>query len=119
MTIPTITVVNHHHLVFEDNEYIGRGSPLGNPYSHMDNTKAEHKVGTREEAIAAYRQWLMDQIASGNAVVIQELDRLATIAMNQGKLILRCYCAPKACHGDVIREVLLEAIKLNEDNPQL
>lgn len=111
MSLPEIKIVNHHHLCFEENEYIGRGSPLGNPFSHMENTKAEHKVETREQAIETYARWLLEQIKAGNQEVIDELDRLAVIAMEKGKLILRCYCAPKPCHGDVIRKVLLEAIQ--------
>ena len=35
----------------ERNVYIGRGSPWGNPYSHLENSAAEWKVGSREEAI--------------------------------------------------------------------
>lgn len=111
MSLPEIKIINHHHLCFEENEYIGRGSPLGNPFSHMENTKAEHKVETREQAIEAYARWLLEQIQAGNQSVIDEMDRLAHIAMTKGKLILRCYCAPKPCHGDVIRKVLLEAIQ--------
>lgn len=110
MALPEIKIINHYHLCLEDNEYIGRGSPLGNPFTHMDGTTAKHKVESREAAIKAYAVWLMEQLQEGNQEVITELDRLATIAMSTGKLILRCYCAPKACHGDVIRKVLLEAI---------
>lgn len=108
--LPEITIVNHYQLCYEDNEYIGRGSPLGNPYSHLDSSKAVIKVDTREDAIEAYRGWLTTQIQEGNPEVITELDRLAGIALDKGKLVLRCYCAPKPCHGDVIKQVLLEAI---------
>ena len=111
--LPEIKIVNHHHLSKEDyegTEYIGRGSPLGNPFSHMENTKAKTKVETREQAIEAYARWMLEQIQAGNQIVIDEMDRLAHIAMSTGKLTLRCYCAPKSCHGDVIKQVLLEAI---------
>ena len=101
--LPEIKIINHYHLCLEDNEYIGRGSPLGNPFLISDELP-------RDDAIKAYAVWLMDQLQEGNQEVITELDRLATIAMSTGKLILRCYCAPKSCHGDVIRKVLLEAI---------
>lgn len=111
MKLPDIKIVNNHHLCLEENEYIGRGSPLGNPFSHMEDTKAQHKVGTREEAIEKYAQWLLEQLQAGNQEIINEMDRLANIAMSTGKLVLRCYCSPKPCHGDVIRKVLLEAIQ--------
>lgn len=104
MSLPEIKIVNHYHLCFEENEYIGRGSPLGNPF------KITYEM-PREDAIKAYAKWLLEQIQAGNQEVIGELDRLAGIAMEKGKLILRCYCAPKPCHGDVIKRVLLEAIQ--------
>lgn len=116
MALPEIKIVNNHRLCLEENEYIGRGSPLGNPFSHMENTKARYKVETREQAIEAYARWLLEQIQANNQSIIDEMDRLAHIAMDEGKLVLRCYCAPKPCHGDVIRKVLLEAIQEYQHN---
>ena len=111
MSLPEIKIINHHQLCFDDNEYIGRGSPLGNPFSHKENTRAAVVVESREKAIEMYAKYLLEQIQEGNQSVIDEMDRLAHIAMSKGKLVLRCYCAPKPCHGDVIRKVLLEAIQ--------
>ena len=112
MSLPEIKVINHHHLCFEDNEYIGRGSPLSNPL------KVTEKM-LREQDIEEYPKWLLEQIQAGNQEVINELDRLAYIAMEKGKLVLRCYCASKPCYGDVIRKVLLEAIQENQDDRQI
>ena len=41
--------------------YIGRGSKWGNPYSHSAATSATHVVGTRKEAIAMYRDYVMSR----------------------------------------------------------
>lgn len=112
--IPTIEieVINTHHLKDKKmGEYIGRGSPLGNPYSHLEGTTALYKVATREEAIKQYRIWLQKQIEQPNFKVIEELDRLAYKAISEGSLKLRCYCAPSPCHGDVIKEYLEDAIE--------
>jgi hypothetical protein len=86
------TVVNKHHKLPYD-IYIGRGSIFGNPFTHMDNTKAEFKVSSREEAIEKYREWIVNQ---------PEL--LAKLHMLKGK-VLCCYCKPKGCHGDVLAEL--------------
>jgi hypothetical protein len=67
--------------------YIGRGSKWGNPF-------VIGKDGTREEVIDKYRVWIMSQPPLLNE--IQEL---------KGK-VLGCFCKPKACHGDVIVELL-------------
>lgn len=112
--LPEITIINQHHYLASDSktsEYIGRGSPLGNPFTHMQGTTATALVKDREAAVEAYGVWLREEIQKGNIQVIQELDRLAYLAMEQGHLTLRCFCAPKRCHGEVIRDVLLTAIK--------
>lgn len=106
---PNIMVVNRHHPNAPKGEYIGRGSPLGNPYSHLAGTSAAFQVDTRDEAISLYRDWLQGQISIKNPEIVGELDRLATIAM-QRPLVLECYCKPAACHGDVIADVLTKAI---------
>ena len=76
---------------FEDCDvYIGRGSKFGNPY-HIG------KDGTREEVIEKYKEWFNKKIKK---------DRFrAEVLKLKGKK-LGCYCAPRACHGDVIIEWL-------------
>ena len=38
--------------------YIGRPSIWGNPFSHLERSAAEFRVGTRTESIEAYEKWL-------------------------------------------------------------
>jgi hypothetical protein len=78
----------------ERNVYIGRGSPYGNPYSHLKNSAAEWKVSTREEAIAKYRTWILSRP-----------DLLERLKELKGKR-LGCWCSPKSCHGEVLLELL-------------
>lgn len=106
----SITVINKHHQnVPEGAINIMRGSPLGNPF-HVE------EYG-RDNAIARYRPWLDEQIATGNRRVIDALDDIASRAMAGEQVHLLCCCKPKSCHGDVIREVVLEAIRKSQ--PQL
>jgi len=107
--MPAIAIVNTHHGT-KEGEYIGRGSPLGNPYSHLPSTAAQYQVRTREDAIRAYRTWLDQKIQEKDPHIIQELNRLGHKLQQDGSVKLRCFCAPKACHGDVIKETLLKAI---------
>lgn len=94
---PEVKVVNLH--TGGQGEYIGRGSPLGNKVP----------VGSegREVAIARYKVWLTERLAAGDEKVRQEMNRLYQLAKKTGSLNLCCFCAPKACHGDVIRDLLL------------
>ena len=101
-----ITVVNRYKNMDGDGVFIGRPSPLGNPFSHQENASIYcTKVATREEAVARYAEWLDEKIVSRDPDVIRELNRLLWMA-REGPIKLVCYCAPKSCHGDVIRERL-------------
>lgn len=75
-------------------EYIGRPSKWGNPYSHLPSAIAKFKVKTREEAIAKYREWILTQ-----PDLLKELHTL------KGK-VLGCWCKPQSCHGDVLVELI-------------
>jgi len=86
------TVVNRHHFhgkrLPEPFVYIGRGSPLGNPF-----TVAEHGA---ESALALYRRWLWDRIRASDRRVLEALRRITP------RHHLVCSCAPRPCHGDVV-----------------
>jgi Domain of unknown function (DUF4326) len=66
--------------------YIGRPSKWGNLF-------VIGKDGTREQVIGKYRQWLISQPAL-----------MAALPELKGKT-LGCWCAPQACHGDVLVEL--------------
>lgn len=69
----------HHRNAPKDAVYIGRGSPWGNPFQIG-------RDGTREEVIRKFEQQTLAKL---------DLTRL------RGKHLL-CYCAPLACHGDIL-----------------
>lgn len=100
-------VGNIHHNRRAEGVYVGRkdGSQFhyGNPFTHKKGTLANIIVGSREEAIVAFRDWL-----EGKAYQEVEpkrrqwiLDHLAEL---KGKRLL-CFCAPQACHGDILAEM--------------
>lgn len=78
--------------------YVGRPSPLGNPF-------VIGKDGNRAQVVAKYREWLGAK--SKEPAIAKELSKLKQLA-KQGSLELVCWCAPLACHADVIKEFLLE-----------
>jgi len=67
--------------------YIGRGSIWGNPF-HIG------KDGSRNEVIAKYKKYIL-----ADKSLMKELPNL------QGKT-LGCWCKPRACHGDVLVEII-------------
>lgn len=84
----------HHRDAPEDAVYIGRPSSWGNPFTHLKNTAAEYQVETREEAIKAYEKW-----ATNSPEFVDAIKRNL-----KGKDLV-CWCAPLACHGDVLLRI--------------
>jgi len=80
--------------------YIGRGSIFGNPYTHLslNNTMAKFHVSSREEAIEKYKEYLYAKIIEDN--------KFLTELLKLKNKTLGCFCKPKSCHGDVIKELL-------------
>lgn len=67
--------------------YIGRPSKWGNPF-------IVGRDGARGECVELYREWIKTQ---------PELIAAAKREL-KGK-VLGCWCAPQACHGDVLAEI--------------
>jgi hypothetical protein len=62
----------------------------------LTSSKAVYKVDTREEAVAAYKDW------------ISHPDRAFLYYKVREELVgkdLVCFCAPKPCHADVLLEI--------------
>jgi len=78
--------------------YIGRPSPLGNPF-------VLRKESERDNVCDSYEAWFAAQIKARNPRVLSELRKLYRLAQ-RGELVLGCYCAPKRCHGDTIKRFL-------------
>lgn len=80
--------------------YIGRPSPFGNPYSHLEKSAAKFKVATREQAVSLYEKWLL-----ARPELVERVKKEL-----RGKT-LGCYCAPLACHGDVLARIANEGVE--------
>lgn len=83
--------------------YVGRHpDPIigkwGNPYTHHKDksTKAKYICESRKEAIESYREYIL--FGDGKHL----LDDLHEL---KGK-VLGCWCKPKSCHGDILKELV-------------
>ena len=73
-------------------------SPLANPWPISQHC-------TRAQAIAAYKVWLTERIAAGDEAIMEELKRIKDLS-RVGDVRLNCWCRPRPCHGQVIKEIL-------------
>ena len=73
-------------------EYVGRPSPLGNPFVMPFESQ-------RDGVVDAYARWLEARMQE-NGPERTEIERLA--ASPDGTLV--CWCAPARCHADVIAD---------------
>jgi hypothetical protein len=105
-----IRVLNKKHGATDEyigREYIGRPSPLGNPFPLRRESE-------RDEVIDKYAKWLNQKLTEKtNNAQKKEIVRLYKKLVANGELNLVCWCAPKKCHGDVIKNVLVGLLKRN------
>lgn len=82
-----------------ENIYIGRGSPLGNPYpinAHQD----------RNTVCDKYEIYLRKVLQDKSSPQYAEMLRLLELHKSGVNLHLQCFCKPLRCHGDTIKAIL-------------
>ena len=94
--------------------YIGRGSVLGNPWSHKKSKYKTKWVPTREESIEKFREWIISRM-SPSYPQYRAIEECVKRILSEKTLILGCFCAPLPCHGEVIAELILERAKQREN----
>jgi hypothetical protein len=94
----TTTVVHCKQAPFD--VYIGRSMGSGERDLGWGNPFVIGRDGSRKECIDKYREWILKQ---------PEL--LARIKVELQGRVLGCWCAPNACHGDVLAS-LADSVKV-------
>lgn len=113
LTLKEINVLNFYHIgkkIPENGFYIGRansrlglkGSIFANPFPMKDNSEDE-----RNRVIDEYESWIWNEIAE------QRISKEDLLSLNGKDLV--CYCAPKKCHGDILKII----VKLLINNEKL
>ena len=83
--------------------YCGRPSVLGNPFemeSELD----------RNIVIDEYKKWLEDKLNVGDITISNRISTMIVHYKSHGELKLMCWCYPKRCHCEVIKEILEKLI---------
>lgn len=92
---------------YENVIYIGRGSVLGNPYTSIQGreTLAKFVVGSRKESIERFKEYLIKCIEDKDEKICNLMNKIYKLSC-KGDVQISCYCKPKACHGDIIKEII-------------
>lgn len=107
-----IKVINQHAPKKYPRVFIGRGSVLGNPY-HITPTR------TREQVIELYHDWFAKKLMDLDEDVMNAMADIIELEKEHGRVDLQCFCAPQACHGDVIKMYLQEFNKMKATPEQI
>lgn len=101
-----ILVVNNRFVQL--GELCDRSTPLGNPFNldGMNDTSASRLI-----VIERFRRHLWKQMQKPDNPASLELARLLQLWQEQGELVLRCWCAPRECHSQVIARALIHLLK--------
>lgn len=95
-----VTVVNKYK---EPNHiYCGRGSAFGNPFV-MDNESQ------RDTVCDQFKEYFDDALIN-NQYAIDKVNELVERVRNGEDINLGCFCAPKRCHCDYIKQVIEERL---------
>jgi hypothetical protein len=78
--------------------YVGRPSPLGNPFPL-------HCEAERVAVISDYEDWFAEQLLDPRSAASIEMSRLVALVRKQD-ICLVCWCAPKACHADIVKRTI-------------
>ena len=100
-----ITVINKKvDKNFSNEVYIGRGSILGNKFIIGEKM-------SRSQACEHYDIWLKKEIKRKKKVYSFMVTLAKRVVRTKGTTWLGCYCKPKQCHGDSVKEQLEILVK--------
>lgn len=111
--IKVYNIYTEDHSSEQNNFYVGRGSPLGNPYTHDGKRSSLAKLSfpNREDAIDAYREYFK-QMYKLDDNFKKAFDEIYDKYKNGEDIYLQCFCKPLPCHADIIAEELQKKLIL-------
>lgn len=85
--------------------YCGRGSSLGNPFKM--NSESDRDIVCEQ-----YQQYFYQKVViERNQSMLRQLSQIKNIMDAKGTVKIGCFCAPKRCHCQTIKDHLLERVK--------
>lgn len=83
--------------------YCGRGSALGNPFK-MDSE------ADRDIVCAQYENYFKQKVViERNQSMLRQINQIRNTLHVKGSVKLGCFCAPKKCHCETIKNYILKS----------
>ena len=80
---------------------VDRTSVLGNPFYMPDESK-------RNQVCKQYEKYFNEKIKNVQSTFYKEVQHLQELLQQYGRLEIFCWCAPKRCHAETIKNYLLK-----------
>ena len=106
----TIHIVNKYK--DPDHIYCGRGSPMGNPFPMNDEKD-------RDEVCDQYAAYFARKIEAGDDIHFMDGLQLIYEQAAEGDVNLGCFCAPKRCHTETVKNYIEFMLERNGDDEYL
>lgn len=109
----TLTIINKHRATASERRnatYVGRGSALGNPCKLSTKCPECGRAHGRGETIACFEGYLRRRIREKDPAVCNALNSIWKQVKAGRDVSLMCFCKPKACHADIIAQVIREQL---------
>lgn len=84
---------------FFENIYVGRGSPLGNPFPVSISVP-------RDIACDKFSEYIDLEMKNEYSKVYREIQRINRLIVEGKDINLQCFCAPNRCHAESIKRIL-------------
>lgn len=107
-----IRVVNKKtHKPTDNDVYVGRGSPLGNPYACNGSShhQVTHHLSNRNECVDAFTHHLKKKIDERDPDICHAINNIIIKHLKGGDVNIVCYCSPDRCHGDIVKNYVENA----------
>lgn len=95
-----IHVCNKYYFKGSNGIYVGRPSPLSNPFPFRSG-----------EEVGEHIEYLESQVYFGNILIIPSLKKLLDIFLKEEELNLLCWCSPNRCHADSVKQILINKLE--------
>lgn len=107
----SVVVLNMHHLPGKalpegDSSYVYIGRPRGNAPIGLGNPFRVGAEYQRGEAVEAFKPYARSEWQNPQSEFRRRVLDLARRSYNGEEIKLVCWCKPRACHGDVIKEAI-------------